>query len=93
MYRAVERLAFERREVFERTDKLNWCRGKLDGMYKLTKRTLESPSGAFQIVAPLSSRFKSFFGYFNNLAPLVIFIYYSQVENILCSFHAPSLTG
>jgi len=46
MYRAVERLAFENREVVERTNKLNWCRAKLDGMCKVIGRTLESPSPA-----------------------------------------------
>ncbi len=39
MYRAVERLAFDNREVVERTDKLNRCRAKLDGMCKVIKRT------------------------------------------------------
>jgi len=46
MYRAVERLAFEIREDFKRTDKLNRCRAKLGGMRKLNKRMLESPSPA-----------------------------------------------
>ena len=46
MYRAVETLAFEIREDFERTDKPNRRRTKLGGMRKLNKRTLESSSQA-----------------------------------------------
>ena len=53
MYRAAARLAFEIREEFERTDKLNRCRARLNGMRKIIERAFRGRKGGNTLSYPI----------------------------------------